>query len=206
MMMVTKKNFHVLRPFSVTLATLILFSVWMWIDMSNAEYRAGHGGERTTAGWFILGFTFVFGLGLLLSLLFCLISRRSVLIGWLCLAGIFIPLIAFAFVNTSPAARLRKALDTDPPADTRIERIQQYDSFGDGVVIFGACSADPDFVQKLINTHAMTPTSAARLQQSMPDERISDDAKAYFGKGLTILHDADRSRLYFFRSWGERRP
>lgn len=175
--------------------------------MSNTDYRAGRvGGGRTTAGWFLLGSPFLLGFALLMSMLFSLIARRArPLIAWLCLVVIFTPLIAMALVNSTPAARLRTALDIEPPAGTRIHRIQKFDSFNDGSMISGVCSADPQFVSRLIATHALEVSdSAGMLQDVLPDEPIPDDGTVFSGNDLTLFYDADQSLLYFFRHLGRR--
>jgi len=175
--------------------------------MSNADYRAGRiGGGRTTAGWFVLGSPFLFGFGLLASMFFSFVARRAgPVVGWLCLLVVFVPLILVSFKRTTPAGRLRTALDIEPPPELRIHRIQQFDSFNDGICISGVCSAAPQLFQTLIASHSLKASdSAGILHQVMPDEPIPEDATAYASIELTIYYDADRSLLYFYRRRGGR--
>ena len=197
-----------LRPFSITAGALILFALWAWISMSNIEYRPGRfAGGRTTAGWFVLGSPFLFGLGLLVSLFFSFVARRTrLLYGCLCLLAVFVPLIVFALIRTTPAARLRTALDVEPPAGTQIQRIEQFDSFNDGSTIAGVCSASPQLVQTLIAPHALKASdSGGILHQVLRDEPIPEEGRVFAGDELTIYYDADRSLLYFCRRLGQRR-
>lgn len=176
--------------------------------MSGTEYRPGSiAGGRTTAGWFVLGSPFLLGFGLLVSLFFSFISRRTrTVVGWLCLLIVFTPLIAFAYSRTTPAARLRTALDIEPPAGTQIQRIERYDSFNDGSTIAGVCSASQQFVQALITAHALKESnSGGLLHQVLRDEPIPEEARVFAGDQLTIYYDADGSHLYFCRRLGHRR-
>jgi hypothetical protein len=197
-----------LRPFSITLATLILFTLWAWIDMSGTEYRPGSMvGGRTTAGWFVLGSPFLLGFAFLVSLLFSLISRRTKpVVGWLCVLAVFGPLIAFAFSRTTPGARLRTVLGSEPPVGTQIQRIDQYDSFNDGSTIAGVCSGSPQFVQSLITAHSLKASdSSGLLKQMLRDEPIPEEVTVLAGDELTIWYDPERSLLYFCRRLGQRR-
>jgi hypothetical protein len=182
-----------LRPFSITAGTLILFALWAWIDMSTMDYRPGRiAGGRTTAGWFVLGSPFLLGFGLLVSLLFSLIARRTrPVVGWLCLLAVFVPLIIVAYVRTTPAARLRTALDIKPPTGTQIRRIVRYDSFNDGSTIAGVCSASPQFVQTLVEAHALRASNfGGTLYQALRDEPIPEEVGALAGDELTLYYDA----------------
>jgi len=197
-----------LRPFSITAGTLILFALWAWIDMSNAEYRPGRvAGGRTTAGWFVLGSPFLVGFGLLASLPFSFVARRArPAVGWLCLLAVFVPLIVFAILRTTPNARLRRALDIELPAETGIQCLDQFDSFNNGSSVAGICSASPQLVQALIATHALKVSGdRGTLHREMRDEPIPEDATVFAGNELTIYYDADRSLLYFYRHLGQRR-
>lgn len=186
----------------------MLWCVWRWVTLSDADYRAGDiAGGRTTGGWFVLGLPFNLVAGLLASLLFSFVARRTrPLVGWSCLLAVFIPLIVIAFVQTTPAARLRSALDIELPAGTLIQRIGAVKTFHGGG-IFGVCSADSQFVDQLVAVHALTPSdSRAMLLQMMPDESIPEDGKVFTGGGLFIFYDADRSLLLFIRHLGQPRP
>ena len=197
-----------LRPFPVTAGALILFALWAWIGMSNLEYRPGHvAGGRTTAGWFVLGSPFLLGFGLLVSLPFSFVARRArPVIGWVCLLAVFVPLIVFAFIRTTPQARLRTALGIEPPAETRIQRLEQFDSFNDGSTIAGVCSASPQLVQTLVATHDLRASeSGGIIRQVMRDEPVPEEVNELAGNELTIYYDADRSLLYFYRRLGQRR-
>jgi hypothetical protein len=199
---------RLLRPISITFATLILFAVWMWIEMSGIEYRpVSVVKERTTAGWFMLGSPFLLGFGLLVSLLFTLIARRTrPVVGWLCLLVVFVPLISFAYSSTTPAARLRTALGSQPPVGTQIRRIEQYDSFNEGITIAGVCSGSPQFVQTLITAHSLKAShSDGLLRQMLRDEPIPEEVTVLAGDQLTIWYDADQSLLYFCRRLGQPR-
>ncbi|MCE9532237.1 MAG: hypothetical protein K8T89_14125 [Planctomycetes bacterium] len=199
-----------LRPFSITAGTVALVAAWCWLDMSTADYRAGgFFGGRTTAGWFVIGspFLLVFALGV--SLVFSLIARRfGTRVGWACLLVVFVPLTAIAYFNTTPAARVRAALDLDPPAGTQIFRIAQFDSFNEGISIYGVCSADAPFVDKLIAAKGLKPSDPhGLLPGGMQEESIPpENAAAYSGNRLAIFYDADLSRLYFYRRFGQPRP
>jgi hypothetical protein len=163
-------------------------------------------GGRTTAGWFLLGLPFLLGLGLIVSLLFSLISRCTrPAFGWLCLAVVFTPLIVSACSKTTPAARLRAALTTEPPVGTSIYRIEQYDSFNDGSTIIGVCSASPEYVQTLLTTHSLEVSGQGGfLNRRLRDEPIPEEATVYSNNELIIWYDAEHSRLYFYRRIGQR--
>lgn len=190
-----------LRPLSITGATVLLVAAWFWLDDCNTQYRAGDaGGGRTTAGWFILGLPFLLGFVLLASLLFSFIARRAgVISGWACLLVLFIPLMVRAYVSSTPAARLRSALNIDLPAGTRIQRLDQFDSFNDGISISGVCSATPQVVQTLIAAHALKTQNSGMLRQVMRDEPIPEDVPVLASDELTIYYDANTSLLYFYR-------
>ena len=176
--------------------------------MSTIDYRPGRiAGGRETAGWFVLGSPFLLGFGLLASLLFSFVARRTrPVVGWLGLLAVFVPLIVFACLRTTPAARLRTALDIELPAGTEILRMKEYDSFNDGSTIGGVCSVSPETVQTLIAIHGLKASdSAGMLHQVLPDEPIPEEAHVFAGDQLTIYYDADRSLLYFCRRSGQRR-
>ncbi len=175
--------------------------------MSNADYRPGSfAGGRTTAGWFVLGAPFLLGFGLLMSLPFSCIARRTrPVVGWLCLLAVFVPLTALAILETTPVARLHTALGVEPPVGTRIHRIAQYDSFNDGSMTAGICSGNSDFVQTLIADHGLERSrSYGLLKRMLQDEIIPNEPDVLDGNGLTIWYDADRSLLYFCRHLGQR--
>lgn len=155
----------------------------------------------------MLGSPFLLGFGLLASLLFSLISRRTnTLVGWLCVLVVFGSLIAFAYSRTTPGARLRKALGSEPPVGTQIQRLDQYDSFNDGSTIAGVCSGSPQFVQTLITAHSLKASdSGGLLKQMLRDEPIPEEVTVMAGRELTIWYDPDRSLLYFCRRLGQRR-
>ena len=204
-----RPSLKLFRPFSITAGTLVLFVVWNWIDMSNADYRTGYiDGGRTTSGWFLLGSPFVLGIALPVSMSFSFVARRTrPVVGWVSLLVVFIPLITIALVKTTPTARLSTALEMEPPVGTRIQQIKQSDSFNDGITISGVCSTDPQFVNKVISTHGLEISDyASVLQQAIPDESIPDDGKVFAGDELVIFYDADRSLLYFSRRIGQQRP
>jgi hypothetical protein len=194
-----------LRPFSLTIATSVLLAVCTWIDMSNADYRPGSfAGGRTTSGWFVLGTPFLIGIALLMSLPFSFLARRTrPVIGWLCLLAVFIPLIVAAIVSTTPGARLHTALDIKLPADTRIERITQADSFNAGITISGICSATPQLVNQLVAARALKPTpSPDWLKKNLRDETFPDGGQAFSGDRMEIVYDPARSVLFFSRRLG----
>ena len=66
--------------------------------MSDTNYRAGdmYGG-RTTSGWFLLGFPIFIVFAQLAVLLFSFVARLTRPVGgWVCLLGVFVPLIVNA--------------------------------------------------------------------------------------------------------------
>ena len=177
--------------------------------MSDTNYRAGdmYGG-RTTSGWFLLGFPIFIVFAQLAVLLFSFVARLTRPVGgWVCLLGVFVPLIVNAVLQTTPAARLRSVLKVGLPVGIHIQRLDQHDSFNDGSTFWGVCSADARFVDQLVAVHALTTSdSRAVFRDIMPEETILTDGRVFSGRGLTILYDVDRSLLFFYRNEYQPRP
>ncbi|MBX3444540.1 MAG: hypothetical protein KF774_19220 [Planctomyces sp.] len=190
-----------LRPLSVTAGAVFLFVAWSWIGMSDADYRPGsRWGGRTTAGWFWLGLPFLLLVGLLSTLPFSWIARRrGPGVGWLCLLTAFVPLLAVACILTTPMARLRAALGTDPPDGTEILRLRQIDSFNDGNTVTGVCSAGPEFVSRLTAAHGLRQADVDPGRFDLSGVSLPAAGQGFLGEGLTVFHDADRSQLWFQR-------
>lgn len=190
-----------LRPYSLTVGTVILFGVWLWVAMSTADYRPGRfGGGRETAGWFVLGSPMIVGFALLPSALFTFVALRTrPVVGWSFLLAVAAALTVLAFVQTTPAARLMSALGVEPPAGTRIQFIRESDSFNGGRSTWGVCTADPQFVDRLIAARGLNPSDSAAtfLHQVMANESMPADRTVFTGDRLAILYDADRSLLFF---------
>lgn len=193
-----------LRPFSLTAIVMLLFCAWIWIGMSSADYSVAQpGGSRKTAGWFILGFPFIVVFGLLASLLFSLIARRSrPIVAWGCVLAIFPTLIAISIRYTTPEARVQSALGVKLPADTEVIRVVQQDSFNAGITYWGICTGDQQFLNMLITHHALqatNPTSTAWLNAGLHDQSIPKVAILFENDELMLWYDSDASMIYFYR-------
>ncbi len=191
-----------LRPFTVTVGTLVLFLVWMWIDISTMDFRPGRFADgRTTAGWFVLGAPIFLGIGVLMALFFAWVARRyHPVVSWIGLLVLFVPLIAHAVERTTPEARLARALDISLPPGIAVQRLQQSDSFGDGDTVTGICTAPPEFAETLIVTHDLhVQPHGAGLQLPLPEIAPERSAPIYANEFLDIYYDSEQSLLYFYR-------
>lgn len=198
-----------LQPFSLTVAVLLLFFVWTWIDGSSINYEPGRFADgRITAEWirygfpmYILGSPILVGIGLVMALPFAWIARKTYsLLGWLAMLLVFIALILHAWERSSPEGRMLNALKLPPPPDTQILRLLKYDSFSDGTTTQGVCTTTPEYVDALIAKHQLKTTEHAAAMAHLPGfPRYPEDrhGSVYRNSLLEIYHDQQQGQLYF---------
>jgi len=191
-----------LQPYSLTTAVLLLYFVWTWIDTSVIDYEPGRFDVgRRTAGWFVLGFPVILGIGLVIALPFAWISRKTNLhLGGLAMLLLFIPLILHAWERSSPEGRMQMALKLTPPPSTQILHLRRYDSFSDGTTTQGICTTTPEYVDALIAKHQLKTTEHAAAMAHVPGfPRYPEDRQAsvYRNSLLEIYHDQQQGQLYY---------
>jgi hypothetical protein len=190
-----------LRPYLLTMFTALLSCLSMWYDSSEMKYDAGvENSGRTTGAWFIIGFPITIGMAIVSSLPFSWLARRTKpIVGWLLAAVVLGSLLAYTIVSSSPEAKLESALRVDVPPGTRIEILRETSSFGDGGSYSGVISAEPDFVERLKEVHAMKPSPLDLLEDLLPAGMNLEQPSGFFGSGLMCYFDSAQARLYFRR-------
>ena len=175
--------------------------------MSSADYRADTGtGVRTTAGWFILGSPILIFFGIGMGLVFWALARlRGYLISWISLILLFGVLISLTIRATTPAARLRSALEIEIPDDVQLVRIRVSDSFNEGIFQSGVCTADRAFVDQLVGVHGLVshgPVDRVPLPKAFKEISFSEDAIKFANDEFELYFDPVNSLMYFSRDEG----
>jgi len=197
------------QPISITTVGLIAFLVWAWIGMSSMDYIASSGGDgRQTAGWFILGIPMLVPLAVLSTMPFSMVARRGrPVIAWSAMVLVFGMLIRFAYVQSTPQARLKYALGVELPAETTIVSLQETDSFNDGITTIGACTADMAMLEALVATHSLhQDISGHFISHYFRNVDIPEDGMGYQSDRLTCYYDRATGVLYFIRRYSDPRP
>ncbi|WDQ15119.1 hypothetical protein [Rhodopirellula sp. P2] len=196
-------------PFSITAVGFAAFLAWAWIGMSSMDYSTNTTGDgRKTAGWFVLGLPMLVPIALFSTMPFSMIARRGrPAIAWFAMVVVFGVVIWFAYVQSTPQARLAWALGVEVPADTNIICLRENDSFNDGITTIGACTADNAFVGDLVAHHSLKESmTGGYISPYMPDTDIPEDGIGYRNDRLTCYHDSESGTLYFVRRYSDPRP
>ena len=198
------------RPWPLFIGVMICFMVWCWFSMSGIDYQdnAPHFGYRT-AGWFILGFPFLLGLGLVVALGVTFVARRAGnLISWTITAVAFGILISNAVVSSLPGNRLSSVVNVDA-SSVRIYRLMQMDSFNGGITTFAMIQGDDELFDRICQANKLrecpnsTPTFFNWLHDG--EERFFDPVTSFENDQLTCYNDIDNQRIYIRHCWRSER-
>ena len=145
---------------------------------------------------------------MLFSQPFALLARRKGRVtAWLVLLGRLCPDYRKRLPRIEPRSRVSWALGIELPAEARIKRLKQIDSFNDGITVWGAVYLNDDAVKRIVQKHGLTEeVVAGRIRQYMRDVDLPEYGLG-FGDGLlSLYHDEESNLLHFVRRFSEHRP
>lgn len=158
------------QPWPLSLLAFCSFIALAWFSTACLNFDGtNYWTSRTTAGWFVCGFPFTAGIGLLYAAFVAFLARRiRRFAAWIVLA-IGAALLADAIHASTPEMRLARIVGARAARSTPLDRLKIVDSFNEGETAAGIFTDPDDLLEMIAQDRTLELT-----RRAVPDLRLHD--------------------------------